>query len=224
MLPPPSVAPAFNDPDVDLGSLLLGRPSEIAPRLLGATIVVGRRAGRIVEVEAYEGPDDPASHAYSGPTPRNQTMFGPAGHLYVYRSYGIHWCANIVCGPPGTAGAALVRAVEPTRGEAAMWADRPKAKRETDLASGPGKLCAALGIGGEHDGVDLLSARSPVRLQAGSPLERRDVAVGVRIGITKAADRPWRFAEVGNRHVSRPHPPGGGGSGRVAPRPGTKQR
>ncbi len=131
-------------------------------------------------------------------------MFGPPGHLYVYRIYGMHWCANIVCGIDGQPGAVLVRALEPLEGVDGMWADRPKARSEVDLCSGPGKLCAALGVTGDHDGVFLLDADGPVRLLVGRPPDR--VASGPRIGITKAADRPWRFAEAANPHVSRPHP------------------
>ncbi len=120
-------------------------PLEVAPELLNKLIVHDRRVGRIVEVEAYRGADDPASHAFRGPTPRNEVMFGPAGRLYVYRSYGIHWCANVVCRTDGVAGAVLLRAVEPVRGLPAMRRDRPKAKDDADLGAGPGKLCAALG-------------------------------------------------------------------------------
>ncbi|MEM8923685.1 MAG: DNA-3-methyladenine glycosylase [Actinomycetota bacterium] len=185
---------------------LSGRGHEIAPRLLGCELRCGDRAGRIVEVEAYEGPDDAASHAHRGPTERSKVMFGRAGLLYVYRSYGIHWCANVVCGPEGTGSALLVRAVEPTAGVDAMWDDRPKARRETDLASGPGKLCAALGIDGGHYGVDLLDPTSPVHLVEGRPAAADEVAVGTRVGITKAVERPWRFAVAGNPHVSRPRP------------------
>ena len=131
-------------------------------------------------------------------------MFGPPGHLYVYRIYGMHWCANVVCGPEDEPGAVLVRALEPLDGMAGMWADRPKARSEVDLCSGPGKLCAALGIDGDHDGVFLLDVDAPVRLVIGRPPAQ--VVSGPRIGITRAADRPWRFAEAGNPHVSRPHP------------------
>ena len=162
-----------------------------------------------MEVEAYEGSDDPASHAHRGPTDRNRVMFGPAGRLYVYRSYGIHWCANVVCGPDGMASAVLIRAVEPVAGVERMWADRPRARVETDLGSGPGKLCAALGITGDHGGVDLLDERSPVRLVVGGAAETGgtesgEVVVGRRVGISQAVERPWRFALAGNRHVSRP--------------------
>ncbi|MEM7342326.1 MAG: DNA-3-methyladenine glycosylase [Actinomycetota bacterium] len=185
---------------------LEGRASEIAPRLLGAELWCGDRAGRIVEVEAYEGLDDPASHAYRGPTPRAGVMFGPPGVLYVYRSYGIHWCANVVCGPEGTGSALLVRAIEPLAGVEAMWTDRPKARTERDLGSGPGKLCAALGITGDHTHGALLDPGSPVRLAPGIEVDAAAVVSGVRVGITKAVDRPWRFAVAGNPHVSRPRP------------------
>lgn len=173
------------------------------------TLACGDRAGVIVEVEAYEATDDAASHAHRGRTPRNGVMFGRAGHLYVYRSYGVHWCANIACGPVGTASAVLVRAIEPTAGIEAMWPDRPKAKRPVDLGSGPGKLCAALGIDGSHDGVDLLAPSAPVRLIPAPTPPAIDVLSGPRVGITKAVERPWRFAVAANPHVSRPRlPPG----------------
>ena len=185
---------------------LAGTASEIAPRLLGAKLVCGERAGTIVEVEAYEGPNDPASHAFRGPTARTEVMFGPAGRLYVYRSYGIHWCANVVCGCDGQGSALLIRAIEPTEGISEMWADRPKARREIDLGSGPGKLCAALGINVSHYGADLLDATSVVRLVEGPAIDGADVVTGPRIGISKAADRPWRFAVRHHAHVSRPRP------------------
>lgn len=193
---------------------LAGRPSLIAPLLLGAELVVagadGERRGRIVEVEAYEGRSDPASHAHGAVTERNRIMHGPVGRLYVYRSYGIHWCANVVAHEPGAGpGAILIRAVEPLVGLEAMWRDRPKARRETDLGSGPGKACAALSITDADNGADLLASESRVRLEVGSPVAPADVAVGVRVGITKAVDRPWRFALTGNPHVSRPVPAAG---------------
>lgn len=181
----------------------------VAPALLGSVLRVGDRSGRIVEVEAYEGPNDPASHAARGPTPRNQVMFGPPGFLYVYRIYGVHWCANIVCGAEGDPGAVLVRALEPVDGVDGMWADRPKARKPTDLCSGPGKLCAALRIDGRHDGADLLGEDGPVTLEGARAAPER-VVRGRRVGITKAADRPWRFALADNPHVSRPLPEGTG--------------
>ncbi len=139
-------------------------------------------------------------------------MFGPPGHLYVYRSYGIHWCANIVCRAAGEASAVLLRAIEPVAGTAAMWGDRPKARVATDLGSGPGKLCAALGIDERHNGADLLDPASPVRLVAGGvdaagggdEPDALEIVSGPRVGITKAVERPWRFAIAGNPHVSRP--------------------
>ena len=126
--------------------MLTGAVEQVAPRLLNAIVVVADgRAGRVVEVEAYDGELDPASHAHRGRTPRTATMFGPAGVLYVYRSYGIHWCANVVVGVPGSAAAVLLRAVEPLAGLSVMREHRVAARREVDLCNGPGKLCAALG-------------------------------------------------------------------------------
>lgn len=176
-------------------------PLDVAPDLLNKLIALDRRVGRIVEVEAYRGADDPASHAYRGPTPRNEVMFGPAGRLYVYRSYGIHWCANVVCGTDGVAGAVLLRAVEPVRGLPAMRADRPKAKRDADLGAGPGKLCAALGIAGDHDGVDL--RKGPVRILDDGVAAPNQPAQGVRIGISRAVDHPWRFGVADSPALSR---------------------
>lgn len=191
-----------------LAAVVAADAVEAAPTLLGAELVVGARSGRIVEVEAYRGADDGASHAHRGPTDRNRVMFGPAGRLYVYLIYGMHWCANIVCGPEGEPGAVLVRAIEPLTGVEAMWRDRPKARRLSDLGSGPGKLCAALRIDGEHDGVDLLAPGAAVQLRVGSPPSPSRVVAGPRVGITRATERPWRFVEAGNVHVSRPRPPG----------------
>ncbi|MFV0525639.1 MAG: DNA-3-methyladenine glycosylase [Acidimicrobiales bacterium] len=212
MSPDPAAGAGDPGPDPVSRADLGGSPLEVAPRLLGRGLWCGGRSGRIVEVEAYWGAADPASHAHRGPTPRNQVMFGPAGHLYVYRSYGVHWCANVVCGSDGEAAAVLIRAVEPTGGVAAMWDDRPAARGITDLASGPGKLCAALGITATHGGVDLLDPGSLVRLVPGPP-PTEPVIVGPRVGISRAVDRPWRYALAGNPHVSRPRPPGWSGAG-----------
>jgi DNA-3-methyladenine glycosylase len=171
---------------------------EVAPELIGATLLVEGVGGVIVEVEAYDQ-EDPASHGFRGPTERNAAMFGPPGHAYVYRSYGIHWCINFVCDVEGRAEAALIRALEPTRGLDAM-----RARRGVDdprrLCSGPGKLCQALGITREHDGLAL--DRTPFALYARSG----DVAIatGPRIGITRAAELPLRYALAGSPFLSRP--------------------
>ncbi len=176
----------------------------MAPQLLGTELIVGERRGRIVEVEAYEGANDEASHASGRVTDRNRIMFGPVGRLYVYRSYGIHWCANVVAHPQGQPGAVLIRAIEPIAGIDAMWGDRPKAKKVTDLGSGPGKLCAALGITGSDNGVDLLSASATIRLVRGVAPVAETVVSGPRVGITKAMAKPWRFAVAANANTSRP--------------------
>lgn len=181
-------------------------PLELAPALLGKVLMAGDRAGRIVEVEAYRGGDDPASHAYRGPTPRNGVMFGPAGHLYVYRSYGLHWCANVVAGPTGEAAAVLVRALEPVAGIEAMARDRPAARRPVDVANGPGKACQALGIHGGHDGIDLTRVRSEVRLLDDGVEPPAVPTVGPRVGITVAVERPWRFSVPDSPYRSRPVP------------------
>jgi DNA-3-methyladenine glycosylase len=170
---------------------------DVAPGLVGVTLLVDGVGGKIVEVEAYDH-EDPAAHGFSGRTARNASMFGPPGHAYVYRSYGIHWCLNFVCEQEGVASAVLIRAFEPTIGR-----DEMAARRGTDeprlLAAGPGRLCQALGITGELDGAPL--DRPPFELYA---REEVDVDRGLRIGITKAADRPWRYAEAGSRYLSRP--------------------
>ena len=174
---------------------------EVAPDLVGATLLVDGIGGVIVEVEAY-GPDDPASHGYRGRTPRNASMFGPAGHAYVYRSYGVHWCLNVVCGGDGVPEAALIRAIEPTHGLDAM-AERRGLDAPRLLCSGPGRLCQALAVtGAEHDGLRL--DRAPFELRAReSPVE---IHAGPRIGLTRADARPWRFVLAGSRSLSRPAP------------------
>jgi DNA-3-methyladenine glycosylase len=183
---------------------LSGPAPEVAPRLLGLLLAVGDRAGRIVEVEAYAGTDDPASHAFRGRSARNGVMFGPAGHLYVYRSYGIHACCNVVCGPDGVAQAVLVRAVEPVAGIDAMRAARGRSDGE--LTNGPGKLCVALGIMLSDDGVDLCAPGARVRLLDDGTPPPANPSVTTRIGISRGADRPWRFCVPGHPHVSRGRP------------------
>ena len=178
-------------------------PLEVAPDLLGKVLVAGDRSGRIVEVEAYRGADDPGSHGYRGITPRTKVMFGPPGHLYVYFTYGMHWCANVVCGPAGVCGAVLIRALDPLRGVDAMHRARPKAKRDRDLCSGPAKLCQALGIEGHHDGLDLAGADLGVELRDDGH-DVGEYASSIRIGLSpgKGEDLPWRFYLAGNPHVS----------------------
>lgn len=178
-------------------------PLVVAPELLGKVLVHGARAGRIVEVEAYRGTDDPASHAYRGPTPRTEVMFGPPGHLYVYFSYGMHWCANAVTSQPGDAGAVLLRALEPLRGIEAMQAARPAARRRVDLANGPAKLCQALGIDGSSDGTDLV-AGAGVRILDDGVAPPAVPVTGPRVGISVGLDRSWRFSVPGDAHRSKP--------------------
>jgi DNA-3-methyladenine glycosylase len=173
---------------------------DAARDLVGATLLVDGVGGIVVETEAY-APDDPASHSFRGPTPRNATMFGPPGTLYVYRSHGIHWCANVVCGPHGVGSAVLLRAIEPIHG-----IDEMRKRRGIDdvlrLCSGPGSLTRSLGITAEHDGLRL--DRPPFEL-----LTRdgpADVVTSPRVGITRAADLPWRYSLRGSPFVSRPRP------------------
>lgn len=177
----------------------------VAPLLLGWRLEVDGAAGTIVEVEAYE-PDDPASHSFRGETKRNRAMFGPAGRLYVYRIYGVHWCANVVVGPPGRGSAVLIRAIEPS-GDSALMAQRRGTTQPSALGSGPGKLCQALGISGAHDGVDLLDRGAPVRLIAPHAADDRPIVTGPRIGISKATDRLWRFGYADSACSSRRFPP-----------------
>lgn len=173
---------------------------EVAPDLLNKVLVVGRCRGRIVEVEAYAGALDPASHAYRGPTARNGTMFGPPGHLYVYFTYGMHFCANAVTGRPEDGHAVLLRALAPLAGLDTMRSRRPAARRDTDLASGPAKLCQAMGIGKADDGADLVRGR--IRIVDDGVRPPAEPGVSVRVGITKAADRPWRWFVIGEPNVS----------------------
>jgi DNA-3-methyladenine glycosylase len=170
----------------------------VAPELIGAILLVDGVGGRIVEVEAYHH-TDPAAHSFRGETPRNAVMFGPAGYVYVYRSYGIHWCMNFVCEAAGSASAVLIRALKPTEGLGVMR-QRRGIEDLRQLCSGPGKLCQALGITDTHNGLRL--DRPPFDLRARS--EPADVVVGPRIGITKAVEHPWRYGLRGSAFLSRP--------------------
>jgi DNA-3-methyladenine glycosylase len=169
----------------------------VAPELIGVMLLVDGVGGTIVEVEAYDQ-DDPASHAFNGRTQRNAVMFGPAGFAYVYRSYGIHWCLNFVCAEPGRAEAVLIRALQPERGLDAMRARRG-VDSERALCSGPGKLCQALAVTGAHDGLPLDEPPFELLARAEPPA----IATGARIGVTKAADRPWRYGLAGSPYLSR---------------------
>ncbi len=198
----------------------LARPALVtAPRLLGAVVVSdvdGQRvAVRLTEVEAYEGREDPASHAFRGPTPRTAVMFGPPGYLYCYFTYGMHWCANIVCGPAGMAAAVLLRAGEVVDGLEVARARRRVARRDADLARGPARLATCLGLAARQNGLDLCEPDSPVRLESMPARRRPDVTAGPRVGISTATEHPWRFWLAGEPSVSaykpggrrRPHPP-----------------
>jgi len=167
---------------------------DVAPELVGATLLVAGIGGKIVEVEAYDH-EDPAAHSFGGQTARNASMFGPPGHAYVYRSYGVHWCLNLVC---ERGSAVLIRALEPTIGLTEMAARR-RTNEARLLASGPGRLTQALGLTGDHDGLPL--DEPPFELYAAEAVE---LAVGPRIGITKAAEVPWRYGEAGSPYLSRP--------------------
>lgn len=192
--------PGGGSPSGRLRAALAQGVHEAARALVGCTLLVDGVGGTIVEVEAY-APDDPASHSFRGENARNATMFRPAGHLYVYRSYGVHWCANVVCCEVGTGAAVLLRALEPTRG-----IDEMRARRGLEdvrmLCSGPGRLTQALGISGAHDGLAL--DRPPFELIAAT--EPADVVAGPRVGITRAVELPWRYSVSGSLFVSRPRP------------------
>ena len=204
-------------PDFSFPGERLGLPvADAARALLGccleSTIGGARVVGVIVETEAYDGPHDPASHAatVSGRTARNRAMFGPAGRAYVYRSYGMHWCMNVVTGRSGRAQAVLIRGIEPVFGEPLM---RERRGGNRPLAAGPGRLCAALGISNAQYGHDLRTP--PLRLQAGWPVEDALVAVSRRVGVSKAKDWPYRFYVRGSSGVSRPDGWGGDDGGAV---------
>jgi DNA-3-methyladenine glycosylase len=183
-----------------LTDALSGPVLAVAPRLLGATLRHGDVAVVLTEVEAYDGPDDPGSHAYRGRTARNAVMFGPAGRLYVYFTYGMHHCCNVVAGPEGVPSAVLLRAGEVIEGVETARARR-KGSSDRDLARGPARLCQALGIDLTENTVDL--AAGPVRLMLGEPLDAERISTGPRVGLRLAADRTWRFWITGDPTVSR---------------------
>lgn len=204
---------------VDRGRL--ARPASIvAPRLLGTVVVsdIGgdRVAVRLTEVEAYEGLDDPASHAFRGPTRRTAVMFGPPGHLYCYFTYGMHWCANIVCGTDGVAAAVLLRAGEVVDGLEIARVRRPAARRDADLARGPARLATCLALDADANGLDLCDPASPVRLESMPSRQRPGVLTGPRVGIAVATERAWRFWFDSHPSVSSFKP---GGRKRPRPRP-----
>ncbi|MCU1450137.1 MAG: 3-methyladenine glycosylase [Acidimicrobiales bacterium] len=178
---------------------------ELAPLLLNKVLVHGDRSVRLVEVEAYAGDEDPGSHAFRGQTPRNATMFGPPGHLYVYLSYGVHWCANVVCGEEGWASAVLLRGATPITGIEEMYACRPGITRERELCGGPGRLCQALGIDGTFDGTDIVKGSDGVVLYDDRTPPPDDLGVSTRIGISpgKGDDLAYRFYVRGAVGVSR---------------------
>ena len=187
--------------------LLAGPVLEVAPRLLGAVLrhatSEGTVAVRLTEVEAYDGGNDPGSHAFRGPTRRNQVMFGRGGHLYVYFTYGMHHCCNVVVGEEGAAAAVLLRAGEIVEGHDLARSRRPRAT-DRDLARGPARLCSALAIQMAHNGVDL--ADGPLTLHPGDPVPATSVATGPRVGLRHAAERPWRFWVEGEPTVSAYRP------------------
>ena len=185
-------------PPGDFRSAALGRAFfarsalEVAPDLLHKVLVVGDRSVRITETEAYLG-DDPASHSFRGPTPRTAVMFGPAGVLYVYFTYGMHWCANVVTGVDGVGEAVLLRGGLPLTGVDAMRAVRKAARRDQDLTNGPAKLAQALGLDGSANGVDLLADSAEIRIADDGTPTPTTIVTTPRVGISKAVDRPWRF-------------------------------
>ncbi|MDT7580757.1 MAG: DNA-3-methyladenine glycosylase [Pseudonocardiales bacterium] len=219
--------PAGLDPDPSAGHAILPRAElavdvvDAAVRLLGCTVEAdtpdGTVAVRLVEVEAYRGADDPAAHSFRGRTARNAVMFGPPGHLYVYFVYGMHFCANVTCLSDGEAGAVLLRAAEVTSDPGVAFARRPTARRAADLARGPARLAALLGLDRTQNGVDVTDPASPVRVLAGRPVDPDLVRAGPRVGVSAAHEHPWRFWLAGSPAVStyrpgRGAPAGGGGS------------
>jgi len=178
---------------------------EVAPELLNKLLMVGDRAGRIVEVEAYCGEEDPGSHGFRGETPRTRVMFGPAGHLYVYFTYGMHWCANAVCGDLGESSAVLLRAAAPLAGLEVMRERRGAvARRDRDLCSGPAKLCQAFGIAKAFDGADLVAGDEAVQIVDDGTPPPVTPGVSRRIGLSAGVEHEWRWFVPGDPNLSRP--------------------
>jgi DNA-3-methyladenine glycosylase len=199
---------------VTVDRAVLERPVlRVAPTLLGCVLEHETQEGlvavRLTEVEAYDGPNDPGSHAYRGRTPRTAVMFGPPGFVYVYFTYGMHWCMNLVCQPDGTPSAVLIRAGEVVEGEALARTRRPSAKSARELARGPARLAQALGVAKEQNGLDACDPSSPLRLLPGRRVPKARIRTSPRVGLAAAADRPWRFYVDGEPSVSpyRPHVP-----------------
>jgi DNA-3-methyladenine glycosylase len=183
---------------------------EVAPELLNKVLVSGSSAGRIVEVEAYAGEEDPGSHAHRGLTKRNAVMFGPPGHLYVYFTYGMHWCANAVCSPAGLATAVLLRALEPVSGVEEMRGRRSRGQKhplaERDLCRGPARLCQALGISASANGANLLTGDQGICIVDDGVPSPAVPVVTTRVGLSAGADLPWRYVVPGTRYASGPTP------------------
>jgi DNA-3-methyladenine glycosylase len=189
------------DAATELRDVLAGPVLDVAPRLLGALLRHDGVTVRLTEVEAYDGANDPGSHAFRGRTRRNATMFGPPGHLYCYFTYGMHVCCNVVCGVNDSASAVLLRAGEVVAG-VDLARERRAGAPDRDLARGPARLCRALGIDLAHDGVDL--SAGPVRLELADPVS--EVSTGPRVGLRGAPERPWRFWMTGEPTVSAYRP------------------
>ena len=180
-------------------------PRVVAPELLNKVLRnADGRSGRIVEAEAYCGAIDPGAHSYRGPTPRTTTMFGKPGLLYVYFTYGMHWCCNPVCGEAGEGVAVLLRALAPLEGLERMRDARPGCRRDRDLCRGPARLCQALGIGGAHDGIDLVARDGGFTIVDDGVPPPSDPVVATRVGLTRGAESPWRWYVRGDPHVSKP--------------------
>jgi DNA-3-methyladenine glycosylase len=181
---------------------LAGDSLDVARQLLGTVLRAGDVAVRLVEVEAYRGFDDPAAHSYRGKTPRNEVMFGPAGFLYVYFVYGMHFCANVVCATDGVASAVLLRAGEVVDGIDTARARRPHSRSDNELAKGPARLTAVLGLDRADNGIDLTDPAAPIGLFAGDPVPDEQIRTGPRVGVAVAMDVPWRFWVDGSKAVS----------------------